>query len=151
MSITVANYICRQLVKHNIKYAFGYSGGANLSLLDVFYKNKHIQFIKNSTEQCSGFVAEGFSKSLYLGQPGIIITTSGPGLTNIITPLQNAYNDGTPLIAISAQVPTYAIGTDAFQECPAIKLTEHCTKWNTQIENKYEIIFRGSGFVNIGG
>ena len=140
MSTTVANYICKQLIKRNIKYAFGYSGGANLPLLDAFYSNKQIQFIKNSTEQCSGFVAEGFSKSLYLAQPGIIVTTSGPGLTNIITPLQNAYSDGTPMIAISAQVPTHAIGTDAFQECPAVKLTKHCTKWNIQIKNKDEII-----------
>ena len=92
--ITVAKYIYNKLHNNNIKYVFGYSGGALLPLLDQFYKSKNIQFIKNSTEQCSGYMAEGYSKSLYLSQPGIIISTSGPGLTNIITPLQNAFSDG---------------------------------------------------------
>ena len=132
---TVANYIYRYLVQKNIKYVFGYSGGAVLPLLNEFYDSKHIQFIKNSNEQCSGFVAEGYSKSLYLAVPGVIITTSGPGVTNLITPLQNAKSDGTPLIAISAQVPRKAIGTDAFQECDAINLTKHCTKWNKLVLN----------------
>ena len=127
---TVAKYIYRYLVQKNIKYVFGYSGGAVLPLLNEFHNSKSIKFIKNSNEQCSGFVAEGFSKSLHLAIPGVIITTSGPGVTNIITPLQNAKSDGTPLLAISAQVPSNAIGTDAFQECDAINLTKHCTKWN---------------------
>jgi len=137
--ITVAKYIYNKLHNNNIKYVFGYSGGALLPLLDQFYKSKNIQFIKNSTEQCSGYMAEGYSKSLYLSQPGIIISTSGPGLTNTITPLQNAFSDGTPLIAISGQVPTNAIGTDAFQECDAVNLTKHCTKWNYRLKHKDEI------------
>jgi acetolactate synthase I/II/III large subunit len=137
--ITVAKYIYNKLHNNNIKYVFGYSGGALLPLLDQFYKSKNIQFIKNSTEQCSGYMAEGYSKSLYLSEPGIIISTSGPGLTNIITPLQNAFSDGTPLIAISGQVPTNAIGTDAFQECDATNLTKHCTKWNYRLKHKDEI------------
>jgi acetolactate synthase I/II/III large subunit len=138
-SITVAKYIFNKLYQNNIKYVFGYSGGALLPLLDQFYKSKDIEFIKNSTEQCSGYMAEGYSKSLYSSQPGIIISTSGPGLTNIITPLQNAFSDGTPLIAISGQVPTNAIGTDAFQECDAVNLTKHCTKWNYRLKHKDEI------------
>jgi len=138
-NITVANYIHRELFKRNIKHVFGYSGGAVLPLLNEFKSNK-IKFIKNSTEQCSGFVAEGYSKSLGLSIPGVVVTTSGPGLTNMITPLQNAYSDGSPLIVISGQVPLKALGTDAFQECPATHLTKHCTKWNKLITNKDEII-----------
>jgi acetolactate synthase-1/2/3 large subunit len=138
-NITVANYIYNKLKNKGINHVFGYSGGALLPLLDTFYNSNKIKFIKNSNEQCSGYVSEGYSKSLNMKIPGVILSTSGPGLTNIITPLQNAYSDGTPLIAISAQVPLTAIGTDAFQECDAINITKHCTKWNYQIKSKYEI------------
>ena len=138
-NITVANYIHRELYKRNIKYVFGYSGGAVLPLLNEFRCNK-IKFIKNSTEQCSGFVSEGYSKSKNLSIPGVVVTTSGPGLTNMITPLQNAYSDGSPLVVISGQVPMKSLGTDAFQECPATYLTKHCTKWNKLITDKEEII-----------
>ena len=138
-NITVAKFIYNKLKSKNINHVFGYSGGAILPLLDTFYNSNSIKFIKNSNEQCSGYVSEGYSKSLNMKKPGIILSTSGPGLTNIITPLQNAFSDGTPIIAISAQVPTTSIGTDAFQECDAINLTKYCTKWNYQITDKYEI------------
>jgi acetolactate synthase-1/2/3 large subunit len=138
-SISVSQHIYNKLCEHNIKYVFGYSGGALLPLLDKFYKSEKIKFIKNSTEQCSGFVGEGYTKSINLSKPGIILSTSGPGLTNLITPLQNAYSDGSPLIAISGQVPTNAIGTDAFQECDAVNLTKYCTKWNYRLKYKEEI------------
>ena len=134
--ITVARYIYNYLVHKNIKHVFGYSGGAVLPLLNEFHNSNDIKFIKNSNEQCSGYVAEGYSKSLYLSQPGVIISTSGPGVTNLITPLQNAYSDGTPLLAITAQVSTNAIGTDAFQECDAVKLTTPCTKWSRLVLNE---------------
>ena len=87
--ITVARYIYNYLVQKNIKHVFGYSGGALLPLLNEFHNSDHIKFIKNSNEQCSGYVAEGYSKSLYLSQPGVIISTSGPGVTNLITPLKH--------------------------------------------------------------
>lgn len=135
----VSKYIYNFLKNKQINHVFGYSGGAVLPLLNEF-RNNNIKFIKNSTEQCSGFLAEGYSKSQGLKVPGVVITTSGPGITNVITPLQNAYSDGSPLIVISGQVPTNALGTDAFQECPATKLTKHCTKWNKLILNKEEII-----------
>lgn len=137
--ITVARYIYKYLVKRNIKNVFGYSGGALLPLLNEFYNSDNINFIKNSNEQCSGYVAEGYSKSLNLSQPGVVISTSGPGVTNLITPLQNAYNDGTPMLAITAQVPLESIGTDAFQECNSTKLTQHCTKWNRLLTNPFNI------------
>jgi acetolactate synthase I/II/III large subunit len=135
----VAEVIYHKLVQKHCRYVFGYSGGACLPLLDAFYNSHHIQFIKNSNESCSGFVAEGYSKSLFGKQPGVILTTSGPGVTNIITPLQDAYSDGVPLIAISAQVPMNALHTNAFQECRATDLTKYCTKWNTMIETTTDI------------
>ena len=130
----VSKSIFNFLIKKKIKYVFGYSGGAILPILNELNNSNKLKFIKNSTEQCSGFVAEGYTKSINKIKPGIIISTSGPGVTNIITPLQDAYNDGVPLIAITGQVPTNAIGTDAFQECNAIELTKACTKWNKIID-----------------
>ena len=135
---TVSKKIYNFLLKKEIYHVFGYSGGAILPVLNEFYNSK-IKFIKNSTEQCSGFAAEGYSKSINKQKPGVIITTSGPGVTNIITPLQDAYNDGIPLIAISGQVPTDVIGTNAFQECNAIELSNSCTKWNKQVTEEDNI------------
>ena len=137
---TVSKSIFNFLIKKKIKHVFGYSGGAILPILNELNNDiTKLKFIKNSTEQCSGFVAEGYTKSINKIKPGIIISTSGPGVTNIITPLQDAYNDGVPLIAITGQVPTNAIGTDAFQECNATELTKACTKWN-KIVNKNDNI-----------
>ena len=137
---TISRNIFDYLIKKKIKYVFGYSGGAILPLLNELNNDTtKLKFIKNSTEQCSGYVAEGYSKSLNKSQPGVIISTSGPGVTNLITPLQDAYNDGIPLIAITGQVPTEAIGTDAFQECNAIGLTSRCTKWNKQLNETDDI------------
>ena len=86
----------------------------------------------NRSEQCCGHAAEGYARSS--GKVGVVLTTSGPGLTNIITPLQDARGDSTPIVALSGQVPTSAVGTDAFQECLAVDLTKPCTKWSYQVK-----------------
>lgn len=83
---------------------FGYSGGANLPILDQFH-NSPMKFIMNRSEQCCGHAAEGYARST--GRVGVILTTSGPGLTNIITPLQDAKGDSTPIVALSGQVPIF--------------------------------------------
>ena len=136
---TGASAIYRFLKSKNIKHVFGYTGGAILPLTDKFhaYNNSKIKYIKNINELCVGHSAEGYAK--VSGKPGIIITTSGPGVTNLITPLQNALSDGTPLIAMAGQVATNMIGTDAFQEAPSIELTHFCTKWNYRINDVNEI------------
>ena len=101
MTISVSKYIVRYLIYKKVRHVFGYSGGANLPLLNEFYNYRdRIKFIKNSTEICSGFCAEGYSKSRSLHIPGVVVTTSGPGLTNCITPLQNAYSDGSPMVLL---------------------------------------------------
>tara|TARA_Y100001958_G_scaffold88624_1_gene60242 strand:- start:2639 stop:4393 length:1755 start_codon:yes stop_codon:yes gene_type:complete len=136
----VSKHIFNFLIKKNINHVFGYSGGAILPILNELNNDiSKLKFIKNSTEQCSGFAAEGYTKSLNKVKPGVIVSTSGPGVTNLITPLQDAYNDGVPLIAITGQVPTEAIGTNAFQECNSIELTKTCTKWNIQISKEDNI------------
>jgi len=124
-----AQVVYNSLLRQNIKYVFGYSGGAILPLTDQFYNN-NIKYIMNRNEACVGHAAEGYAKSS--GKVGVIVTTSGPGVTNLITPLQDALYDGVPLVAITGQVPTFALNTNAFQEAPAIELTRPCTKANFQ-------------------
>ena len=89
------------LLENGVDTVFGYSGGANLPILDQFHDSK-IRFVMNRSEQCCGHAAEGYARSS--GRTGVILTTSGPGLTNIITPLQDARGDSTPLVALSGQV-----------------------------------------------
>lgn len=124
------------LIKNNVDAIFGYSGGAILPIFDSIY-NSGIKYYMNRHEQSSGHCAEGYAK--VTGKPGIVTTTSGPGVTNLITPIQDSYSDGIPLVVLTGQVPTHAIGSDAFQECPAIELTKPCTKWNYQIKHANEI------------
>jgi acetolactate synthase-1/2/3 large subunit len=108
-------YLLHQsLVDAGVRHIFGYSGGANLPILDAFHDSP-IQFVMNRSEQCCGHAAEGYAKAT--GECGVVLTTSGPGLTNIITPLQDAKGDSVPMVALSGQVPTGAMGTDAFQVC----------------------------------
>ena len=128
--------VVRCLEKHKVDTIFGYGGGAILPLFDSL-TGSSISYYMNRHEQGSGHCAEGYAKAT--GKPGIVVSTSGPGVTNLITPLQDSYSDGVPLIVLTGQVPTTSIGSDAFQECPAIKLTEPCTKWNYQLTHSNEI------------
>jgi acetolactate synthase-1/2/3 large subunit len=125
-----------KLVQHGVKHVFGYSGGAILPALDGLYGSS-VEFIQTANEQCAGHIAEGYAKAS--GKPGMIMTTSGPGTTNLITPFQDALNDTVPMIAFTGQVPTTAMGTCAFQECPTIELTRPCTKWAYQLKNIDEL------------
>jgi acetolactate synthase-1/2/3 large subunit len=145
-SINGADYIIKKLNQYEINTVFAYPGGANLKLMDTLYKS-NIKTIVNRHEQFSGFSAEGYSKSS--NKIGCVITTSGPGLTNIITPLQDSYSDGIPLLAISAQVDHKKLGTSAFQECNAIALTKPCTKYNKLIKNIDELIEEFDNIVKI--
>jgi len=119
--------IFNMIQEHGVDTVFGYSGGAVLPLIDAFH-GKGIKWITSAHEQCSGHSAAAYAKST--GRCGVAIVTSGPGVTNLVTPLQDALTDGVPMVVFSGQVPTSAMGTDAFQECPATEITRPCTKWN---------------------
>lgn len=134
--LTGAQLLHESLVDCGVDTVFGYSGGANLPILDQFNQSP-IRFVMNRSEQCCGHAAEGYARAS--GKVGVVLTTSGPGLTNIITPLQDARGDSTPIVALSGQVPTSAVGTDAFQECLAVDLTRPCTKWSYQVRSVEEI------------
>lgn len=134
--VTGSEFILHFLKSKKVDQLFGYSGGANLHLLNEIYKEK-IPFLVNRHEQFSGHTAEGWAK--ISNQPGCIITTSGPGVTNMITPLQDAYLDSVPLFLITGNVPTKKLGTQAFQEVNATALTKSCTKWNYCVTNIAEL------------
>ena len=131
--------IYKKLVQHGVKHVFGYSGGAIMPLIDQFHpnKNKDIDLIINSHEQNCGHAATGYAKSC--GKTGIVLVTSGPGITNCVTPLLDAKNDSTPLIVISANVGLKHIGTNAFQEAPATLITKPVTKWSYFVNDKDNI------------
>ncbi|KAL0637613.1 Acetolactate synthase, mitochondrial [Maublancomyces gigas] len=115
----------------------GYPGGAILPVFDAIYKSKHFDFILPRHEQGAGHMAQGYARAS--GKPGVVLVTSGPGATNVVTPMQDALCDGTPLVVFCGQVPTSAIGTDAFQEADVIGISRACTKWNVMVRNVAEL------------
>ena len=115
----------------------GYPGGAILPVFDAIYNSKHFEFILPRHEQGAGHMAQGYARAS--GKPGVVLVTSGPGATNVITPMQDALSDGTPLVVFSGQVPTTAIGSDAFQEADVVGISRACTKWNVMIKNVAEL------------
>ncbi|KAI5205889.1 hypothetical protein AUEXF2481DRAFT_37784 [Aureobasidium subglaciale EXF-2481] len=125
------------MLRHNVKHVFGYPGGAILPVFDAIYNSEAFDFILPRHEQGAGHMAEGYARAC--GKPGVVLVTSGPGATNVITPMQDALMDGTPMVVFSGQVPTTAIGSDAFQEADIIGISRACTKWNVMVKNIAEL------------
>lgn len=111
----------------------GYPGGAILPVFDAIYNSKSFDFILSRHEQGAGHMAEGYARAS--GTPGVVLVTSGPGATNVVTPMADALADGTPLVVFSGQVRTTAIGSDAFQEADMLGISRACTKWNVMVKN----------------
>ena len=128
--------IYKALRKNNVTDMFIYSGGSVMPLIDSLYKSK-INYFINTHEQNTGHSATGYAKSS--NKTGVCMVTSGPGITNMITPILDAKNDSTPLIVFSGQVSQEAQGLNSFQEAPAVELTRHVTKWSYQITDIYEM------------
>ncbi|KAL1855698.1 hypothetical protein VTK73DRAFT_8518 [Phialemonium thermophilum] len=125
------------MLRHNVKHIFGYPGGAILPVFDAIYNSKHLDFILPKHEQGAGHMAEGYAR--VSGKPGVVLVTSGPGATNVVTPMADAFADGIPMVVFTGQVVTSAIGSDAFQEADVIGISRACTKWNVMIKNVAEI------------
>ncbi|KAH7366998.1 acetolactate synthase [Plectosphaerella cucumerina] len=125
------------MLRHDVKHIFGYPGGAILPVFDAIYNSEHFEFILPRHEQGAGHMAEGYARAS--GKPGVVLVTSGPGATNVITPIQDAYSDGTPMVVFCGQVVTSAIGSDAFQEADVIGISRACTKWNVMVKNVAEL------------
>lgn len=115
----------------------GYPGGAILPVFDAIYNSKHFDFVLPRHEQGAGHMAEGYARAS--GKPGVVLVTSGPGATNVITPMQDALSDGTPMVVFSGQVVTAAIGSDAFQEADVVGISRSCTKWNVMVKSVSEL------------
>ena len=128
-----AEIVFKCLEDQDVEYIFGYPGGAVLPIYDELKNHSSIKHILVRHEQGAGHAAEGYARSS--GKPGVVLVTSGPGATNVVTALTDAYMDSVPLVCISGQVPTHLIGTDAFQECDTTGITRPCTKHNWLVKD----------------
>ena len=128
-----AEIVFKCLEDQGVEIVFGYPGGAVLPIYDELKNHKFVKHILVRHEQGAGHAAEGYARSS--GKPGVLLVTSGPGATNAVTALTDAYMDSIPLVCITGQVPTHLIGTDAFQECDTTGITRPCTKHNWLVKN----------------
>ena len=130
---TGAEIVFKCLEDQDVEFIFGYPGGAVLPIYDELKNHESLKHILVRHEQGAGHAAEGYARSS--GKPGVVLVTSGPGATNVVTALTDAYMDSVPLVCISGQVPTHLIGTDAFQECDTTGITRPCTKHNWLVKD----------------
>ncbi|MBW6488861.1 acetolactate synthase large subunit [Sulfurimonas sp.] len=128
MQISGAQMVIEALIAEGVDTVFGYPGGAIMNVYDEIYKQNSFKHILTRHEQAAVHAAEGYSKAS--GKVGVAMITSGPGFTNAVTGLADAYMDSIPLVVISGQVPMSLIGTDAFQEIDAVGISRSCTKHN---------------------
>lgn len=106
-------------------------------MFDAIYNSPHFDFVLPRHEQGAGHMAEGYARAS--GKPGVVLVTSGPGATNVITPMADALADGTPMVVFTGQVVTSAIGSDAFQEADVVGISRSCTKWNVMVKSVAEM------------
>ena len=128
-----AEILVKALQAENVKYVWGYPGGAVLHIYDAFYKQDTIQHVLVRHEQAAVHAADGYARAT--GDVGVALVTSGPGVTNAVTGIATAYMDSIPMVIITGQVPTHAIGMDAFQECDAVGITRPVVKHNFLVKD----------------
>ena len=128
-----AEIFVRALIDEGVKHLFGYPGGAVLHIYDELYKQDKLQHILVRHEQGATHAADGYARAT--GKPGVVLVTSGPGVTNTVTGIATAYMDSIPLVVFTGQVPTSMIGNDAFQEVDAIGITRPCVKHNFLVKD----------------
>ena len=128
-----AEILIKALQAENVKYVWGYPGGAVLHIYDAFYKQETIQHILVRHEQGAVHAADGYARAT--GEVGVALVTSGPGATNAVTGIATAYMDSIPMVIITGQVPTAAIGLDAFQECDTVGITRPIVKHNFLVKD----------------
>jgi acetolactate synthase I/II/III large subunit len=133
-----ARILCETLVREGVDTIFGYPGGAVLHIYDELADTRHnLRHILARHEQGAVHMAEGYAKAT--GRVGVVLVTSGPGATNAVTGIANAFMDSTPLVVITGQVPRKMIGTDAFQEVDTVGITRPCTKYNYMVRETTEL------------
>jgi len=135
--LTGAEIVLRCLAAEKVEYVFGYPGGAVLNIYDEFFKQDKVKHVLVRHEQGAVHAADGYSRSST--KIGVALVTSGPGVTNAVTGIATAYMDSIPMVIISGQVPTHAIGQDAFQECDTVGITRPCVKHNFLVKDIREL------------
>src|SRR5579871_560074 len=128
-----AEMVIRALQDHGVEHIFGYPGGAVLPIYDALFQDNELVHVLVRHEQGAVHAAEGYARST--GKPGVVLVTSGPGATNVVTGLTDALMDSIPLVVITGQVATHLIGNDAFQECDTVGITRPCTKHNWLVKD----------------
>lgn len=136
--ITGAEILVKCLAEEGVEHVFGYPGGAVLYIYDAIFKQDKFEHILVRHEQAAVHAADAYSRSSE-GKVGVALVTSGPGATNAVTGLATAYMDSIPMVVISGQVPTHAIGLDAFQECDTVGITRPCVKHNFLVKRAEDI------------
>ncbi|MFL2980248.1 MAG: biosynthetic-type acetolactate synthase large subunit [Methylophilaceae bacterium] len=131
--ITGAEITIRSLQEENVEFVFGYPGGAVLNIYDAIFNQNKFKHVLVRHEQAAVHAADAFSRAT--GKVGVALVTSGPGATNAVTGIATAYMDSIPMVIISGQVPTHAIGQDAFQECDTVGITRPCVKHNFLVKD----------------
>ena len=133
MQVTGAEIVIRCLQEEGVEYLFGYPGGAVLYIYDELFKQTKVKHVLVRHEQAAVHAADGYSRSTK--KTGVALVTSGPGVTNAVTGIATAYMDSIPMVVITGQVPTHAIGQDAFQECDTVGITRPCVKHNFLVKD----------------
>ena len=139
--ITGSDIVLKCLAEQGVEVVFGYPGGAVLPIYDTMFKQNSIRHILVRQEGGAIHAAEGYARST--GKIGVVLVTSGPGATNVVTGLTDAMMDSVPIVCITGQVPQHLIGSDAFQECDTTGITRACTKHNYLVKdvNKLSYVF----------
>ncbi len=131
--MTGAEMVVQALIDQGVEHLFGYPGGAVLPIYDEIFQQDKLEHILVRHEQAAGHAAEGYARST--GKVGVALVTSGPGATNMVTPLTDALMDSIPMVCITGQVATHLIGSDAFQEADTVGITRPCTKHNWLVKD----------------
>src|SRR4051812_35586341 len=137
MRTTGAKALLDSLKRQGVQVIFGYPGGAVIPIYDAIYEEEEIRHILVRHEQGAAHMAEGYAK--VTGKVGVCLATSGPGATNLVTGIADAYMDSVPIVAVTGQVPTSAIGTDAFQEADNTGITMPITKHNYLVQRPEDL------------
>ncbi|MDH4384539.1 MAG: acetolactate synthase 3 large subunit [Caulobacter sp.] len=137
-TLSGAEMVIRALVDQGVEVMFGYPGGAVLPIYDALFQDNEtfgprLRHILVRHEQGAAHAAEGYARST--GKPGVVLVTSGPGATNVVTGIVDALMDSIPMVVLTGQVPTHLIGTDAFQEADTVGITRSCTKHNYLVKD----------------
>jgi acetolactate synthase-1/2/3 large subunit len=138
IEINGSDILVKALQAENVKYVWGYPGGAVLHIYDALYKQETIQHVLVRHEQAAVHAADGYARAT--GDVGVALVTSGPGVTNAITGIATAYMDSIPMVIITGQVPTHAIGLDAFQECDTVGITRPIVKHNFLVKDVRDMV-----------